>query len=342
RVEKCLDYLTGKYPQIKISRFSDKVSEDLSLLEAFNQVYQVEDEFHLVTPALFIGDSFLINEQATDSRIIRIVENYQANGCGNKLEEARQLTTGSADDIITRFKSFGILAIVLAGLFDGVNPCAFTTIIFFVSYLGFMGRKKRDILIVGSSFSFAVFLTYFLIGLGTLEVLIYLRVFELVSRIIIGVTGILAVALSIISLYNYFKVKQGQENQIALQLPKKVKQKIHQIIRDKTKTSHLSLGAIVIGFFVSIFELACTGQVYLPTITFVVHHPVYRVRGLFLLFLYNLMFIVPLVVIFMLVYSGFSSHKLSEIWKKYLDKIEIVLATVFLFLGVWLIYSIIK
>ncbi|MBP7462324.1 MAG: hypothetical protein KBA26_13635, partial [Candidatus Delongbacteria bacterium] len=91
RVEKCLDYLTGKYPQIKISRFSDKVSEDLSLLEAFNQVYQVDDEFHLVTPALFIGDSFLINEQATDSRIIRIVENYQANGCGNKLEEARQL-----------------------------------------------------------------------------------------------------------------------------------------------------------------------------------------------------------------------------------------------------------
>lgn len=340
RVEKCLEYLTQKYSKIKITYFSDKNSDDLALLEAFNKIYKVDARYHLVTPALFIGDSVLINDEATDNRIIQVINHYIPGGTGDKLEEARPMVNSSSEDIIARFKNFGVLAIILAGLFDGVNPCAFTTIIFFVSYLSFIGRKKKDILIVGFSFSLSVFLTYFLIGLGTLKILIYLQIFEMISRIIIGATGLLAIVLSVVSIYNFFKVRQGQENQIALQLPKIIKQKIHQIIRNKTKISHLSIGAMVVGFFVSIFELACTGQVYLPTITFVVHHPAYRVKGIFLLFLYNLMFILPLVVIFMLVYSGVSSRNLSEIWKKHLDIIEIMLAIIFLFLGIWLIYSI--
>jgi hypothetical protein len=37
--------------------------------------------------------------------------------------------------MVDRFKSLGLLTIVSPGLIDGINPCAFATLIFFISYL---------------------------------------------------------------------------------------------------------------------------------------------------------------------------------------------------------------
>ncbi len=341
RVEQTLELLTERYPALTIQRFNDKEPENIRLLLAFDKLYQVDSSQYLITPALFVGDSALVGDDARDQRIQALFAHYASIGAANRLPEAQRMLESQEDDLIRRFESFGIAAIVLAGLFDGINPCAFTTIIFFISYLGYLGRKKRDMLIVGTTFTFSVFLTYFLIGLGTLKILIYLQIFSLISRIIIGATGLLAVVLSLISMYNYYKVKKGSANEIALQLPDRIKQRIHRVIREKSRSSHIIIGAFVIGFFVSIFELACTGQVYLPTITFVVHHPAYQMRAVSLLFLYNLLFIVPLIVIFLFSYWGMTSDKMAIVWKNKLEYIEIVLAIVFLFLGGWLIYSVI-
>jgi cytochrome c biogenesis protein CcdA len=60
----------------------------------------------------------------------------------------------------------GWLAVVLAGLVDGLNPCAFATIIFFVSYLSLSGKKGKEILITGASFTVGVFIAYLLVVLG--------------------------------------------------------------------------------------------------------------------------------------------------------------------------------
>jgi len=44
-------------------------------------------------------------------------------------------------DLAEHFRSFKTLAIVVAGLIDGINPCAFTVIVFFVSFLAFQGMQ---------------------------------------------------------------------------------------------------------------------------------------------------------------------------------------------------------
>ena len=53
--------------------------------------------------------------------------------------------------IVDRFRSLGVFTVVLAGLVDGLNPCAFATLVFFVSYLTISGRKGRDVLTVGAA-----------------------------------------------------------------------------------------------------------------------------------------------------------------------------------------------
>jgi len=56
-------------------------------------------------------------------------------------------------------------------LVDGLNPCAFATIVFFISYLAFMGRRSREVLAVGAALALGVFLTYLGIGVGLLRFL---------------------------------------------------------------------------------------------------------------------------------------------------------------------------
>jgi len=71
------------------------------------------------------------------------------------------------------------------------------------------------------------------------------------------------------------------------------------------------VGAAVAGAVVSLLELACTGQGYLPTITWAVQDPPLRPYTYRLLVVYNLMFVTPLVAIIVLTYYGLSSQQLA-------------------------------
>jgi len=56
--------------------------------------------------------------------------------------------------------------------------------------------------------------------------------------------------------------------------------------------------AAATGFLVSVLELACTGQIYLPTLIFISHVPELRANALIYLLVYNFMFVIPLIVVF--------------------------------------------
>ena len=198
------------------------------------------------------------------------------------------------------FASGGVAAlpIALAGLIDGVNPCAFTTLIFLLASLALAGRGRRDIVLIGALFTTSVFLTYLGIGCGLFAVL---RAASTVFIVSLGLrwalVGILAVFAGM-SLYDYALIRQGRANQILLQLPSSLKKQIHATIRTRVRTAALAGSSLALGFLVSIFEFACTGQVYLPMLAYLV-----RIRGgataLALLLLYNLCFILPLLAVFL-------------------------------------------
>ena len=102
-----------------------------------------------------------------------------------------------------RFRTLGLSAVAAAGLVDGLNPCAFATLIFLVSYLAFVGRERREVLLVGLAFSLSVFVTYFLVGLGLLRAFQSVSIVPLVGRFVyLGAAG-LALAFGILSLYDY-------------------------------------------------------------------------------------------------------------------------------------------
>lgn len=254
------------------------------------------------------------------------------------LNEETVATTN--EQMAARFSGFSFITIAAAGLLDGINPCAFTTIIFFVSYLALVGRKDRELLMVGAAFTLAVFLTYLALGLGLSTIIKSFGAISLIGKIIYAGTALICAILAVLSLWDYFKIRQGKLAEIALQLPSWLKQRIHQTIRTRSRMSGYVAAAFVAGVLVSVFELACTGQVYLPTIVFMTGVAEARTSAIAYLILYNLMFIVPLVAIFGVTYFGTSSQQLTKIFQDNAASIKLGTAALFGALGIWLGYSV--
>jgi len=243
---------------------------------------------------------------------------------------------------IKRFLSWGLLTVAGAGLIDGINPCAFTVLVFFISFLNFVGYRKRELLVLGIVFIFAVFLTYILLGLGLFKFIQSLEAFTLLSKIIYLGTASLAVILGIYSLYDWYIYRRtGNPEDVKLRLPDFIKQKIHKTIqgasRNKKKTLLELAGAVFLsGFIVSLLESVCTGQTYIPTIAYVFKDPGLRIHALGYLVLYNLMFILPLVIILIAGLAGVGSEAFSRLIRKHLGVVKLLTAALFFLLGILL------
>jgi len=96
------------------------------------------------------------------------------------------------------------------------------------------------------------------------------------------------------------------------------------------------LGAAVIGFMVSVLELACTGQTYLPTVLFIVNTQGVQMKAFMMLIFYNAAFIVPLIIVFMLFFIGVTDRQLSVWLKNHAGKIKLATGVIFISMAVLL------
>ncbi len=339
RVAYDLAYLEQKYPNLEVRSFD--INTCAALNEGMSERSGVPSEKRLLAPALFVGDEYLIGEEISAERLEDVIQRHSQHGCIPPWEGLEGESSQAVNRIIQRFKSFSFLAVLGAGLLDGVNPCAFTTIIFFVSYLAVMGRKGREILFVGGAFTAAVFLTYLLVGIGVLGFVHSLGIIRSLSRLVYLATGLFCLALAGFSIYDLYRVRQGRLEDIALKLPQGLQRRVHKAIREGRNIRNYISAAFATGFFVSLLELVCTGQVYLPTIIFVSGVPELRINAMGYLILYNMMFILPLVIIFLLVFYGTTSKQLTGFFQSNAALVKLLTAILFAALGGWLLITMI-
>ena len=336
RVEADLSYLRSRYPQLIVEKFNvyDHPGLGLWLAERAGK-----DDFH--TPAVFIGNQAWIGEEEiTPEAVEAALQCYQQEGAP-KVWEAYNPNEGSSN-IIERFRSMSWLTVVFAGLVDGLNPCAFATLIFFVSYLTLSGRKGREVIFLGLSFTIGVFLAYLVIGLGLYKVLDLMgNLLNTLARWVYIITAAICLGLGIFSILDYFKARRGKLEDMSLKLPDPLRKRINSVIRKGRSARSYYIGAFITGLLISILELACTGQVYLPTIIFVSSMPELKLRAISYLVLYNLLFILPLVVVFILAYYGTTSKDLTSFLQKHTGAVKIGMAVLFFALAAWLIISIV-
>jgi hypothetical protein len=207
--------------------------------------------------------------------------------------------------ILERLAGFRWAGVAVAGLADGLNPCAFSTLVFFMSLLSVARVRGRMLLLVGGFFCLASFLTYFALGLGLLRVLHLLDGFQWVRAFfewaMVGVLLVLA-ALSFRDARRF--AARQDPNEVVLQMPETFRHLTHRLLKRGMAARHLLAAAFGLGVVVTALESVCTGQLYVPTLVFMMKSEQMWNPGLPLLILYNLCFILPLVAVFGLTCAG--------------------------------------
>ena len=340
RVSADLNYLRSRYPQLIVESYD--VRENAALCEWMGERNDVPILQRLTAPVVFVGGDYLLEHELDARSIEALLTRYEEDGA-ERVWDAWQKKAGDTARrrIVERFRSFSLPTVLVAGLIDGLNPCAFATLVFFISYLAFLGRRGREVLLAGGAFSLGVFLTYLGVGVGLLKLLAAVPFLTAISPWLYGLTAVLCLFLAAGSLHDWWQVRKGNPEDMRLKLPTRLRRWINRVIREGAGLRAFVPVAFATGAVISVIELACTGQVYLPTIIFVLGAPGLQARAGVYMLLYNLMFVLPLVVVFLLAYFGTTSQQLGQFINRRAATIKLATAGLFILLAGWLVTALV-
>lgn len=325
----------------------DKIELEIYYIErpADNErLLKLEKEYQVTKPKpieLFFPDTMLLGGKVIKAKADSLIRAIAADSTRWQAQKT-DLTTSIdyTQELKNKFSSFTLGGIILAGLADGINPCAIATIIFLISFLVSKKRSKKEIILIGLLFTTAVYITYFLIGIGAFQVLMALASYRVLSKIIKYASVILAALVGLYSFYDAYSYHKSKDaGKIILQLPKSVKKAIHKVISLNLQGKNLIFWTLLTGFLVTLLEAVCTGQVYLPTIILIAKSSDMRLIGWLYLALYNFLFVLPLLIIVVMVNYGLTWQKLVATSKKTLTVVKIIMGCIMLLLAIFLAFT---
>jgi cytochrome c biogenesis protein CcdA len=177
-----------------------------------------------------------------------------------------------------------LLPLVLStGFLDGLNPCAFAVLLFFIAFLFTIRRTSGAVWAMGLVYVAAIYLAYFLIGLGLMQAVLFINDHHLMAKI----GSWLVIGLGLINLKDYF----FPQLPIHLRIPTIA----HGTIQDWLKRATFPTAAIG-GFLVGLCTFPCSGGIYVAIVGLLAAKTTY-LQGVGYLGLYNLAFVAPLLVI---------------------------------------------
>ena len=249
-------------------------------------------------PTLFIGTTAMVGDTDIKNR-------FEATILAEKERIASCTTTTPATVTVpdpgcsTDATRITIPLVIASALIDSINPCAFSVLIFLLISIVTL-ENRRGILMVGGVYIAAVFIFYLLSGFG-LFTLVSLSGF---SRALSLIGATVAVVLGVISVLDVLR----NRDEFLLVIPASKKEQIERYI----STASLP-AAFVLGIFVGIFELPCTGGIYLAILGLMSRNYT-LMEGLPYLVLYNFIFVLPLILILLLVSYGVAPER-ANVWR---------------------------
>jgi cytochrome c-type biogenesis protein len=214
--------------------------------------------------------------------------------------------------------------VLISALVDSINPCAFSILIVSIVFLFGIGKTKEKILTYGLAYIFGIFAVYFLIGLGILQVLHIFSVPHFMSKLGAALLVLFGVINILESIFPRFPIRFA--------IPHSAHAKMNELVGKVSIPAMVALGALV-----GICEFPCTGGPYL-TVLGLLHDTRTYWRGAGYLILYNLVFVLPLLVILFLASNKHLVDKVQSFQKsnkKYMKVIAglIMIALAFVILA---------
>ena len=282
---------------------------NIVLLNELFEKYNVDANSRGV-PVAFVGNEILIGDQQISENIYNVIKNNSGASC--PLSENQK----------TDMDSVSIIAVISAALVDSINPCAIAVLLILLTTLLATGNKRRA-MHAGIAFTISIYIAYFLFGLGLFSAL---QISGL-SYWFYKVIGFLAVIIGLANIKDFFWYGAGG---FVMEIPRKWRPNLKKMLSEVTSP----LGAFVLGFVVCLFELPCTGGPYI-VILGLLAEKMTLVSSIPLLLLYNVFFVLPLLVLTLAIYFGFSNVESTAKWKdKNIRILHLIAGIVMLTLGI--------
>ena len=176
--------------------------------------------------------------------------------------------------------------VVVSSLVDSINPCAFSILLLTIAFLFSIGQLRARILAIGGVYILGIFLAYIGIGLGILHALHLFSTPHFMGKL----GALLMVVLGTINLLNEF----FPTFPIKLRIPGVAHHRM-ALLMDRASIPT----ALLLGMLVGLCEFPCTGGPYLMILG-LLHDTSTYLNGLGYLLLYNLIFVLPLVIVLLL------------------------------------------
>jgi cytochrome c biogenesis protein CcdA len=191
--------------------------------------------------------------------------------------------------------------VVISAVIDAINPSAIAILIFIVSVLLGRGKSTAKMMLLGAAYIVGVFITYFGAGLGLLWAMANIP--SVVAESVAAVIALIVITAGLLQLFSFFGIRTAPA------IPTWVAKGVERAAK---KGGGLT-GALVLGVVVALVELACTGTPYLGITSVLRSHP--GVTSIWLMVIYNLVFVAPLVAILVLV-AGRTKVVHIQRWKE--------------------------
>lgn len=336
-IEPAIEASVLAYPDIAIRSFDIYNSPDnRSLLFAFADRYGIEE---ITYPIVFAGDTIILSGRTPiTENLDDVLQGYRDGTFPDRETEAQWMashpgispvstsspaTVSNASSSPQRLTSIPLLLIISAGLLDGINPCAFSVLVFLLIGLVHAG-SRRQMILTGTVYTGAVFLFYLLAGMGILTIVLSTTasvIFLVIAAIVALVAGFLQITEGV-----------TQKSPIQLRISPSQKPILHRWMHRGSLPA-----AFVLGLLVALFELPCTGGIYLAILSMLASNTS-LIGGFPYLLLYNLMFVLPLVFIIAVVAYGLPPERIERWRKEHKELLRVIVGAALVCFGILIIW----
>ena len=224
--------------------------------------------------------------------------------------------------------------VIAAALADSINPCVIGVLVFLIAFMLRVFKSPRRMLLFGLFYTFVVYATYLLLGFGILKVALNVGL----ASAFYWVAALVAIIAGFLEIKDFFWYGKGLTLQIIPGGADRLKHYVQYLETAEQKHPLLLVATTMfLGVFVVMIELPCTGAPYLAILGLLSAGEF--AAAVPLLLLYNLIFVLPLLVIIGLAYGGRSLEAMEEWRKKHRGLMRLGMGTFLIALGFYMIYS---
>lgn len=196
--------------------------------------------------------------------------------------------------------------VIVAGLIDGLNPCAIGMMVFLLGYLVVFAGKPERVLKTGLLYIATVYLTYFVIGLFFYEGLsrfLGAPGFSEMAATLKLILGLAVIGAGLVNIKDFFFPGRG----ISLEIPSRLRPKLQSFVEKSTYPA-----TFILAILVTLFETPCSFPLYAGTVGILSRCGFSTLELLIYLAVYNLLFVLPLILILGLIFGGVEIVYLKE------------------------------